>query len=95
MAETVFILSGSNMGDREKNLQKSLRKLEVLEGLEIIATSAIYVSRAVDMDEEAPAFMNQVIMADYDFKPNELLNSLELIEKSMGRTDTCTPFLYG
>lgn len=86
MAETVFILSGSNMGDREKSLQAAFGKLELLEGLEIIATSAIYVSSAVDMDEEAPAFMNQAIMADYNFKPNELLNSLELIEKSMGRT---------
>lgn len=87
MSETVFILAGSNMGDREKNLADALAKLEFVEGLEIVASSAIYISEAEGMDSGAPSFMNQAVMADYLFTPNELLNALELIEKKLGRTD--------
>lgn len=86
MAETVYILMGSNMGDRERNLHKALGKVELIPGLEVIGTSGIYVSEAMDMDGENPSFMNQVVMADYQFRPKELLLELEMIEKSMGRT---------
>lgn len=85
MAETIYILIGSNEGDREKYLHHALGKIELVPGLEIVATSAIYVSEAVDMEGENPSFMNQVVMADYQFTPNELLLELEGIEKSMGR----------
>ncbi len=86
MAETVFILLGSNMGDREKYLGNALSKMEEIDGLEIVATSAVYVSEAQDMEGENPSFMNQVVMADYKYLPHELLNALEIIEKSLGRT---------
>jgi 2-amino-4-hydroxy-6-hydroxymethyldihydropteridine diphosphokinase len=86
MAETVYISLGSNMGDREKNLTGALVSLEAVPGLEIIATSGIYVTEAQEMDEGSPDFMNQVIMADFSFLPAELLDSLEKIETKMGRT---------
>ncbi len=86
MAETVAILMGSNMGDREKNLAGGLAGLETIEGLEIVATSGVYLSEATQMGDQAPAVMNQVVMADYRFTPAELLNALELIEKNLGRT---------
>jgi len=86
MAETVYILMGSNMGDRERNLHRALGKVELIPGLEVIATSGIYVSEAVDMDGENPSFMNQVVMAEYQFRPKELLLQLEIVEKGMGRT---------
>ena len=86
MSETVFILCGSNVGDREKNLANALAKLESIEGLEVVATSAIYLSEAMNMASDAPSFMNQAVMADYDFTPSELLSALELVEKNLGRT---------
>ena len=86
MAETVFILMGSNLGDREAYLIDALIRLEEIDGLEIAATSGIYVSEATGMDEGSPSFMNQVVMADFLYLPHELLNALESIEKSMGRT---------
>jgi len=86
MSETVFILSGSNVGDRAQNLADALEKMQLIEGLEIVAASAVYVSEAQDMVGENPSFMNQVVMADYRFSANELLNGLELIEKKLGRT---------
>lgn len=87
MAETVYILLGSNMGDREKNLSASLAKLETVPGLEIVAVSGIYLSEAEQMEGENPHFMNQVVKGDYQYLPNEFLDSLEQIEKQLGRTD--------
>ena len=87
MSTTVYILAGSNIGNREKYLNDAVEKLSDLPGLEIVATSAIYVSDAVDMIGENPSFLNQVIMAEYDYIPLELLDGLEKIEREMGRTD--------
>ncbi len=86
MAETVYILTGSNVSDREKNLSAALAKLEEVPGLEIVAVSGIYISEAEQMEGDNPSFMNQVVMADYQYLPNELLDALELIEKMLGRT---------
>jgi 2-amino-4-hydroxy-6-hydroxymethyldihydropteridine diphosphokinase len=86
MAETVYILTGSNVSDREKNLSTALAKLEAVPGLEIVAVSGIYISEAEQMEGDNPSFMNQVVMGDYQYLPNELLDALELIEKMLGRT---------
>ena len=86
MAETIYILMGSNIGDREKNLIAARTKLEAMEGFEIVAVSGVYISEAKGMGKDIPAMMNQVVMADYQYSPNELLGTLELIEKNLGRT---------
>ncbi len=87
MRQTVYILIGSNLGDRERNLQQAISKLEHLEGLEITAVSSVYLSVAQQMPEaDAPPFMNQVVKGDYSYNPNELLNALEHIERRLGRT---------
>jgi 2-amino-4-hydroxy-6-hydroxymethyldihydropteridine diphosphokinase len=87
MATTTFILSGSNVGDREKYLARALELLGEIDGLEIVAVSALYVSEAQEMVGENPSFLNQAIMADYQYRPQELLDALEAIEKKLGRTD--------
>ncbi len=87
MAETVYILLGSNSGDRERNLKNALSRLRDVEGFEIVASSGIYISEAVEMVGENPDFMNQVVMGDFQFRPNELLADLETIELKMGRTE--------
>lgn len=87
MAETVYILIGSNVGDRERNLAGAMERLTGVPGLEVVASSAVYVSPAQDMTEDSPSFMNQVVMADYQYLPQELLDQLESIEREFGRTD--------
>jgi len=81
-----YILLGSNLGDREKNLTHAKSKLEAVPGLEIVASSAIYITEPQQMRGENPSFMNQVIKIEYQYLPNELLNALELVEKNLGRT---------
>jgi len=87
MTQGIYILLGSNLGDREKSLAKALGRIEGIEGLELVAASSVYISEAQDMQGENPSFLNQVIKADYDYSPGELLSALENIEIELGRTD--------
>jgi 2-amino-4-hydroxy-6-hydroxymethyldihydropteridine diphosphokinase len=87
MAESVYLLLGSNIGNREKYLAAAREKLEYIEGLEIIELSPIYVTEPIDMEGENPPFLNQVVLAEYGYLPDELLRSVERIETGLGRTD--------
>jgi 2-amino-4-hydroxy-6-hydroxymethyldihydropteridine diphosphokinase len=87
MTEIVYILMGSNLGDREHHLSSALQRISELEGAEITAVSSIYQSDPVDMKDFGPDFLNQVVKCEYQFLPNELLVSLEKIEAALGRTD--------
>ncbi|MDX9856532.1 MAG: 2-amino-4-hydroxy-6-hydroxymethyldihydropteridine diphosphokinase [candidate division Zixibacteria bacterium] len=90
MADTVYLLLGSNLGNRERHMQVALDKLQSLEGLEVIATSPVYLSDAVGMPDGSPSFLNQVVKCEYLYPPHELLHSVEKIEAAMGRTDKGT-----
>lgn len=87
MADTVYLLLGSNLGDRKAFLDKARDRLAGIEGLEIIAQSPVYVTEAKEMTGEAPSFLNQVVKAEYSFNPGELLTATESIEQEFGRTD--------
>lgn len=86
MSTTVYLILGSNLGDREKNLNEAYRGLLKIEGLEIVESSPLYLNPAVGMKKSAPDFINVAIEANYKYRPQELLNAIELIEKKMGRT---------
>lgn len=87
MPEIAYLLLGSNLGDREYNLAAARERIAALEGCELIASSAIYLSDAVDMDVDTPAFLNQVLKIEYTYPPLELLHALERIETELGRSD--------
>lgn len=87
MSETVYLLLGSNIGDRRGYLHSAVLKLEALEGFEVVAVSGVYASPAVEMDPESPGFMNQVVKGEYIYRPLELLRTLEAIERELGRSD--------
>ena len=85
MITTTYLLLGSNIGDRERFLSDARDQISSIEGLEIIAMSAIYNTEPVAMEGENPPFLNQVVMAEYQFRPLELLGELETIERLLGR----------
>lgn len=87
MAETAYLLLGSNIGDRERNLETAVAKIRAIEGLEVIALSSVYLTEPVGVKGEQPSFLNQAIKAEYLYRPLELLHALERIETEMGRTD--------
>jgi len=87
MAETVYLLLGSNIGDRERNLETAAEEIRAIEGLEIVAMSAIYLTEPIGVKGEQPSYLNQAIKAEYLYRPLELLHALEKVEAELGRTD--------
>ncbi|RKX28997.1 MAG: 2-amino-4-hydroxy-6-hydroxymethyldihydropteridine diphosphokinase [Candidatus Zixiibacteriota bacterium] len=87
MPHTIFLGLGSNLGDRENYLISACRAITDMEGFETIACSPVYISRAVEMDDSAPSFLNMVIKGQFQYTPLELLTSVEKIEKQLGRKD--------
>jgi 2-amino-4-hydroxy-6-hydroxymethyldihydropteridine diphosphokinase len=87
MSNIVYLSFGSNLGDRENNLVRGCEMVRAMEGFEHIICSPIYISKAVEMDDDAPGFFNMVMMGKYEYTPFELLSGLEKIEAKLGRTD--------
>lgn len=78
-----FLCLGSNLGDREENLEQAhslLRK----EGIRIIQLSSVYETQPVDLPSQ-PWFYNQVIEVEAEIAPLGLLSLIKRIERSMGR----------
>jgi 2-amino-4-hydroxy-6-hydroxymethyldihydropteridine diphosphokinase len=86
MSCIVFLALGSNLGDRENNLVKAYELLAAMEGFELLADSPLYLNPAVGMGEAAPDFLNMIVKGEYIYRPLELLNKVELIEKHLGRS---------
>jgi len=79
----VFIAIGSNLGDRMKNIEVALKKMEDY-GLRIIKKSSIIETEPYGFKEQGK-FLNGVILIETDLDPFDLLNLLLNIEKEMGR----------
>jgi|SRR5688572_22423828 len=80
----IFILLGSNLGDRQENLERARQEISRLIG-EIITTSSIYKTAAWGNTNQ-PDFYNQVIEIRSPHNPNKLIIDTQLIEQKMGRT---------
>jgi 2-amino-4-hydroxy-6-hydroxymethyldihydropteridine diphosphokinase len=90
MNQNVYILTGSNLGDRFKNLENALKYLNQDNSVKVKSISGIYESEAFEMSNDSPPFLNQAIQLSTDITPLELLNLIESIEMKMGRTDKGT-----
>src|SRR3989338_6143597 len=82
MATKTYIALGTNLGDREKNLQTALIELEKF--CKIIKKSSIYETEPVGFKEQ-DNFLNMVIEATTNLSPTELIINLQEIEHKMGR----------
>ena len=78
-----YLSLGSNLGDRERNLERALSLLKE-EGVEIVRTSSLYETQPVDLPSY-PWFINQVIEIDAGIEPRNLLILIKGIERKMGR----------
>jgi 2-amino-4-hydroxy-6-hydroxymethyldihydropteridine diphosphokinase len=78
----VFIGLGTNLGDRLANLQAAIQSL--LPKVHLSAVSPIYETPPWGVLDQ-PDFLNQVIEAETELYPSELLKFLKQIEKQLGR----------
>jgi 2-amino-4-hydroxy-6-hydroxymethyldihydropteridine diphosphokinase len=90
--KTLYLSLGSNMGDRAGNIRTAIAALEgrapVPDGagrsVRVTRVSSFYETEPVEMREQA-WFLNCVVEAETELLPQEVMEALLEIERSMGR----------
>jgi len=82
--KNIFILLGSNSGDRSGELRMAIDFIKKEIG-KIIAQSKIYETAPWGKVDQ-PHFLNQALKIESSFSPDELLDNLQSIEQALGRT---------
>ena len=81
--QAAFLGLGSNLGDREENLDRGLRALEG-RGVRIVAESSTYLTEPVGGPAQ-PWYLNRVVEGETALAPQELLSACLAVEHSLGR----------
>ncbi len=79
----VYLGLGSNLGNRQENLDLACQHISESIGA-IIAQSSIYETAAWGLTEQND-FLNQVICITTDYEATEVLGMILAVEQSMGR----------
>ncbi|HPH97884.1 MAG TPA: 2-amino-4-hydroxy-6-hydroxymethyldihydropteridine diphosphokinase [Anaerolineaceae bacterium] len=83
MMETVYLATGTNLGERAANLRHAREEL-ARAGVTVTAVSLIYETPPWGYLPQ-PHFLNQVLQAQTALSPLELLKAVKKIEKHLGR----------
>lgn len=81
----VYIALGTNLGDREVNLQHAAQALK--SKVALLGFSPVYETPPWGVLEQ-PEFLNQVIQAETVLYPTELLRFLKRVEMKLGRVES-------
>jgi 2-amino-4-hydroxy-6-hydroxymethyldihydropteridine diphosphokinase len=81
--DRVYILLGSNLGDRKKMLDECMRQIEKDIGT-ILIRSSVYETEPWG-EPDQPWYLNQAIGLDISLEPLALLEKLQQIEIQLGR----------
>ncbi|WP_157008068.1 2-amino-4-hydroxy-6-hydroxymethyldihydropteridine diphosphokinase [Agromyces laixinhei] len=85
------IAFGANLGDREATIAAAVREIAEATGVALVAVSPVYESAAVKdsgVDDDAPRYLNGVIVVETALAPHALLELLQRIELEHGRERT-------
>jgi len=80
---SVFLLLGSNLGNREQYLNQAISLIST-QVSPVIKLSSIYETQSWGKDD-APDYLNQVILLETDIPARELLDKILGIELTLGR----------
>ena len=80
-----YISVGSNMGDKLENCQKGIRALAATGSSRVLAQSRVYATEPVDYEDQ-DWFINMMIKLETSHDPFQLLDQIEIIQRSAGRT---------
>jgi 2-amino-4-hydroxy-6-hydroxymethyldihydropteridine diphosphokinase len=78
-----YLLTGTNMGEREENLEQA-RKLVGERCGRILKASSLYETAAWGITDQA-AFLNQALLLETELNARQLIRRLLKIERAMGR----------
>lgn len=89
---TVYLGLGSNLGDKEGNLRRALEEIAREVG-QVEAVSAFYKSEPWGFDS-VNGFVNAVCRVRTLKSPEEVLDSTQVIERTLGRTSKSVNGVY-
>lgn len=84
MTATTFLALGTNLGNREENLENARSRISQIIG-KIVAQSSIIETEPEGFDGNL--FLNQVIKVETIFKPETLLAKTQQVEIELGRKE--------
>jgi 2-amino-4-hydroxy-6-hydroxymethyldihydropteridine diphosphokinase len=76
---------GSNVGDRQANLQGALSSLADTPGVQVVGVSPVYETAPVDSPPDADDFYNAVLVLDTTLSAATLLERCQAVEEAFGR----------
>jgi len=80
----VYICFGSNLGDRNKNIERAIAHLKELDGVDVKKQSAVYETEPVGGPVQ-DKYLNGLLEIETTLLPDELLDRLKGIESRLGR----------
>ncbi|MDW3194409.1 MAG: 2-amino-4-hydroxy-6-hydroxymethyldihydropteridine diphosphokinase [Cytophagales bacterium] len=80
----IFLLLGTNLGDRHKNLIRA-KQLLLEAGIDVLASSSIYETQPWGKEDQ-PWFLNVLLEVRTSFTPEVLLLKCQDVEEELGRT---------
>ena len=76
---------GSNLGDREANLERAIDALGRIPGLAVLRRSRLYETEPVGLRDQ-PWYLNAVVEANVELEPEPLRRAVKALEVELGRT---------
>ena len=83
MNQRIYLLLGTNLGDRAANLKQATQRIEELVGP--VAESSSYYETAAWGVTDQPAFYNQVVRVETTLGHEAMLRTLQEIERQLGK----------
>lgn len=80
----VYVGLGSNLGDREKLLNQAIARIGENPLITISRVSSVFETEPWGREDQ-PEFLNQVIEINTEMQPQQLLEFLQQVEKTLGR----------
>lgn len=80
----IFLLLGTNLGDRHRNLLRA-KDLLLEAGIDILASSSVYETQPWGKEDQ-PWFLNVLLEVRTSFTPEVLLLKCQDVEEELGRT---------
>lgn len=85
MTKVAYLSLGSNVGDRERNLQEAIRRLQTIGAVQSV--SSVYETEPVEFTAQG-WFLNCAVALETQETPGRLMAKLLDIEREMGRVRT-------
>lgn len=83
MQKEIYLLLGSNLGDKAYHLERAIQEISVKVG-KVTKASSVIETEAWGFESDS-TFLNQAICIESPFSAIELLDQLQSIEKEIGR----------